>query len=177
MSSHLKGPNEGNWSVFAEKVVAERDEALAVIRDLQGEKAARHTLWVEVQILERRVKELEAELKSAYQTLEEFDIYGTGGDVAACAREVKQRLLEAETALKRERIPAREGKTVIPEKRFMVMRAHDKYVGESFNTREEAEKHAKQECNGDPGGDHWVFELIGYTTRPRHPEAVLTRLP
>lgn len=29
MSSHLKGPNEGNWSVFAEKVVGERDEALA----------------------------------------------------------------------------------------------------------------------------------------------------
>lgn len=29
MSSHLKGPSEGDWSVFAEKVVKERDEARA----------------------------------------------------------------------------------------------------------------------------------------------------
>lgn len=28
MTSHLKGPSDGNWSVFAEKVVKERDEAL-----------------------------------------------------------------------------------------------------------------------------------------------------
>ena len=28
MSSHLKGPNEGTWSVFAEKVVGQRDAAL-----------------------------------------------------------------------------------------------------------------------------------------------------
>lgn len=27
MSSHLKGPSEGDWSVFAAKVVAERDAA------------------------------------------------------------------------------------------------------------------------------------------------------
>ena len=62
-------------------------------------------------------------------------------------------------------------------KRFMVMRKNDKYTGEFFETREEAEKDALSQCNGDPGGDFLVLEVVGSVTRPRHPEAVLTRLP
>jgi hypothetical protein len=48
MSSHLKGPSEGDWSVFAEKVVAERDAALErvgvlehAVRTLQEEAMRR----------------------------------------------------------------------------------------------------------------------------------------
>ena len=62
-------------------------------------------------------------------------------------------------------------------KRFMAMRRDDKYMGELFETREEAEKDAIEQCNGDPGGDFLIFEVVGSVTRPRHPEAVLTRMP
>lgn len=34
MTSHLKGPSEGEWSVFAEKVVGERDQARAEVNTL-----------------------------------------------------------------------------------------------------------------------------------------------
>lgn len=40
MSSHLKGPSEGDWSVFAEKVVAERDAAREEVAALRRELGA-----------------------------------------------------------------------------------------------------------------------------------------
>ena len=38
MSSQLKGPSDGNWSVFAEQVVAERDKALSLLSDAEVER-------------------------------------------------------------------------------------------------------------------------------------------
>lgn len=53
--SVLDGPGEGTWSVFAEKVVAERDEALAEVERLRA-------------IVERQRQEL-AQYRAGQQTL------------------------------------------------------------------------------------------------------------
>ena len=39
--SVLDGPGEGTWAVFAEKVVAERDEARAQLRKITGAVSTR----------------------------------------------------------------------------------------------------------------------------------------
>jgi len=60
--------------------------------------------------------------------------------------------------------------------RFMVVRAHEKYMGSFYETREEAENAALDESNGDPGGEFHVMELISSASRPKHPSAILTKL-
>lgn len=60
-------------------------------------------------------------------------------------------------------------------KRFMVVRAYEKYMGSFYETLEEAEKAALEESNGDPGGDFHIMEIICAVSRPPHPNAVLTR--
>lgn len=47
------------------------------------------------------IEKLKARHASDYEALREFDAYGTGGDISACAREVKQQLREARAEVAR----------------------------------------------------------------------------
>lgn len=68
MSSHLKGPSEGDWSVFAEKVVEERDALRAEVRDLKAR--LRQSLSVSKAMREKNaiIDDLKARLREAKAT-------------------------------------------------------------------------------------------------------------
>ena len=87
----------------------ERDEARATVRGLDcswGYGARRCTAEAPCVVHQRdgaraEVERLRGHSASAYEVLREWDAYGTGGDVAACAREVTQQLREARAEVER----------------------------------------------------------------------------
>lgn len=72
MSGHLKGPHQGNWSVFAERVAEQRDAALERVRELEERLAKSEAVFAAE--LARQQEHIDTARRGAAERQREADI-------------------------------------------------------------------------------------------------------